>query len=44
MLGQVEAATIRGLGVTNAPTFIAEQAVRERKLGILRPKLLAETG
>jgi DNA-binding transcriptional LysR family regulator len=30
--------TILGLGITNAPTFIVEQAVRERKLEILLPK------
>jgi DNA-binding transcriptional LysR family regulator len=33
----VEAA-IRGLGITRAPTFIAEQAVRDGKLEILLPK------
>lgn len=32
------AAAMRGLGITNAPTFMAEQAVRERKLEILLPK------
>lgn len=32
------AAAIRGLGITNAPTFIAEEAVRERKLEILLRK------
>jgi DNA-binding transcriptional LysR family regulator len=31
-------AAVRGLGITRAPTFIAEQAVRERKLEILLPK------
>jgi len=31
------ASAIRGLGITNAPTFIAEQAVREGKLEILLP-------
>jgi len=31
-------AAIRGLGITRAPTFIAEQAVREGKLEILLPK------
>jgi DNA-binding transcriptional LysR family regulator len=31
-------AAIRGLGITNAPTFIAEQAVREGKLEILLRK------
>jgi|GEM_PF-6386018 hypothetical protein len=37
MPGQVKAAAISGLGITNAPIFIAEQAVRERKLEILIP-------
>jgi len=30
--------TIQGLGITNAPTFIVEQAVRESALEILLPK------
>ena len=32
------AAAIGGLGITHLPTFIAEAAVRERKLDILLPK------
>ncbi len=33
--------TIRGLGISNAPTFIVEKAVREHKLEILLPKFAA---
>ncbi|MHB9119013.1 MAG: LysR family transcriptional regulator [Burkholderiales bacterium] len=33
-------AAIRGLGIAHAPTFMAEQAVRERKLEILLPDFL----
>jgi DNA-binding transcriptional LysR family regulator len=36
-------AAIRGLGITCAPTFIAEQAVREGKLEILLSKFLTPT-
>jgi DNA-binding transcriptional LysR family regulator len=32
------AAAVKGLGITNAPTFMAEQAVRDGKLEILLPK------
>lgn len=34
-------AVVRGLGITRAPTFIAEQAVREGRLEILLPKFPA---